>query len=144
MKHTVATCAHLLAAPNERSSTWSLTPAWSSMPQRGGRTSAMRSASLDGRRKVQRSIARCAGDARREQCAARGMRRGWGLEAWNACGVHEARGYGRVRHEAQGVRGARRRGMQVHPDARQRALPILELFNTAASILIFGRIQRWG
>ena len=101
MKHTVATCAHLFTAPNGCSLMPSLTLARSSMPRRGGRTSAVRSVSPGGRREVRRSAARGVSGARRRQRearAARGARHEaqMGREAW-----------------VQGARGARRGGRRV-------------------------------
>jgi hypothetical protein len=62
------------------------------MPRRGGRTLAVRSASPGGRRKVRRSAARGAGNARQGESSAQ----------------HEAQG-------ADGVREARDAGRWVHP-----------------------------
>jgi hypothetical protein len=66
------------------------------MPRRGGQTSAVRNMSPGRRHEVRWIAAR----VRREQCAARGTRRGWG---------HEARGVeGRARRNARGQVGLSR------------------------------------
>jgi hypothetical protein len=84
MKHTVATCVHLLAAiqwtlVNAELDTCTELDAWHRC-----RTTAVRSVSTSRRHEVQQSVARCArrkrgtGHIRREQ---RGTGRGWEHEA---------------------------------------------------------------
>ena len=58
IKHTVATCDHLLAASNGLSFTRSLMLAWSSMLRCGGRTSAVRESGREARGVAERSARR--------------------------------------------------------------------------------------
>jgi hypothetical protein len=139
MQHTsethetmVATCAHLLAAPNGHS--WSLMPTRSSMPQRGGRTSAVHSASL-GRRcgGAQRKVRTTRGESSAQH------------KARDAGGPREARG---ARREGRRVRPVRPKsitvkGMDLHstvykPERHTDTILELSVYFTVRTLVLFG------